>query len=593
MEKRILKYLTYKEEYKRDLLKINTTYNLISFLRLFVFLICIMLFYYSYKTVNLYLGVATFITFCFMVFLIKTHDKVSWKRKLKRNIIRINEEEVSYLKQESIPFENGIEYIDYKHIYSFDLDFFGEKSLFHNLNRTATYIGKKKLSSLLLKILTNKEIKSNQEAIKELSSDIKWRHNLLSLAKTIDDNKRKYDGLIFWSKTEQKQGSKSLIPLFYLTPIVFISSVVLLLFLKIPLLITVLSTVFILNLLITLFFLKKIKKEIIGSDKVSEIIKLYSLIISEIEQKNFKSSELINLKAKLISGSTSASKQIKKLSSLFSNLESIQNGMVALLFNGAVLYHIHSLFSLLKWKRNYSKDLCEWLDVIGEFEALSSLANFSYNNPSFVFPDLNNNYDISFKDLGHPLIHKNRVTNDVSFRKNNFMILTGSNMSGKSTFIRSLGINMVLTSIGSCICATKGNIHPLNVIVSMRQSDSLKENESYFFAEVKRLKQIMNKIETQTCFVLLDEILKGTNSDDKQSGTIKVIKRILKKEAIGCIATHDLEVCNTTDEHPNELVNRCFEAEIINDDLFFDYKIKKGVCRNKSATFLMEKMKVI
>ena len=166
-------------------------------------------------------------------------------------------------------------------------------------------------------------------------------------------------------------------------------------------------------------------------------------------------------------------------------------------------------------------------------------------------------------------------------------------MSGKSTFLRTLGINMVLAGIGSPICSTKANVHPLNVIVSMRQTDSLNDGESYFFAEVKRLRQIMDKLQSEICFVLLDEVLKGTNSDDKQTGTIEVIKKIISKNAIGSIATHDLEVCQTTNDYPNKLINKCFEVEIINNNLSFDYKLKDGICRNKSATFLMKKMNVI
>lgn len=166
-------------------------------------------------------------------------------------------------------------------------------------------------------------------------------------------------------------------------------------------------------------------------------------------------------------------------------------------------------------------------------------------------------------------------------------------MAGKSTFLRTLGINMVLSGIGAPICASTANVHPLPIIVSMRLSDSLSENESYFFAEVKRLHQIMQQLDTQVCFVLLDEILRGTNSDDKRSGTIAFVKKIISKKAIGAIATHDLEVCQTTTEYPNVLVNKCFEVDIINNDLVFDYKLRNGICKNKSATFLMKKMGII
>jgi DNA mismatch repair ATPase MutS len=262
--------------------------------------------------------------------------------------------------------------------------------------------------------------------------------------------------------------------------------------------------------------------------------------------------------------------------------------------NGIALYHLHVYRRLIKWKKKHAQHVNDWLDVIGEFESLGSLANFSYNNPNFAYPTINTNDVIGFTDLGHPLIDREtRVDNSVSFEHQKFIILTGSNMSGKSTFLRSLGINMVLGSIGSCICASSATITPSKVWVSMRMSDSLDENESYFFAEVKRLKQIMVHTATGPSFILLDEILRGTNSDDKRHGTIDVIKKLLSKNVIGTIATHDLEVCLTTDEYPTKLTNKCFEVEIIDDELYFDYKLREGICKNKSATFLMKKMGVI
>ena len=166
-------------------------------------------------------------------------------------------------------------------------------------------------------------------------------------------------------------------------------------------------------------------------------------------------------------------------------------------------------------------------------------------------------------------------------------------MSGKSTFLRSLGVNMVLAGIGAPVCANKANVHPLSILVSMRLSDSLSDSESYFYAEIKRLKFIMDQLESKPAFVLLDEILRGTNSDDKRIGTIEVVKKMIARKAIGAIATHDLEVCLTTNDYPNQLANKCFEVEIIDNDLHFDYKLRNGICKNKSATFLMKKMEII
>lgn len=166
-------------------------------------------------------------------------------------------------------------------------------------------------------------------------------------------------------------------------------------------------------------------------------------------------------------------------------------------------------------------------------------------------------------------------------------------MSGKSTFLRTVGVNLVLAGIGAPVCATKATFFPLPLLVSMRLTDSLEDSESYFYAEVKRLKMIIEQVQDESCFVLLDEILRGTNSDDKQSGTIGVILKLIREQTYGVIATHDLEVCNTTHDHPAILTNKCFEVEIKEDDLHFDYKIRDGICQNKNATFIMKKMQII
>jgi len=587
-------YQKLKNQYSEDYNRLNKKYNLISTLRLLVTITLVFLIYKSFKTSDIIFILFSVSVFICFILLLKIHEKISWNRKIKKYLISINNDEIIYLKREGIPFENGAEYVDFKHFYSFDLDFFGTNSLFQNLNRTATYIGSKKLSELLLTLLENNEIKSNQQAINELSKKIEWRQYLLSLAKITKDSKNNYKKLIDWTEAKQEKISKLLNIIFYITPIVFIVSIITNILTNNPFFTYTAFTFFLINLALAVTQLKKIKREIIDSDKISEIVKQYGLIIEKIENEKFDSKKLNLLKEKLIYKSGLASTQIKKLSSLFSNMQSIQNAMAAILFNGAFLYHIHTLNTLLNWKKEYSKHIKEWLEIIGEFETLNSLANFSYNNPTFIFPDLNKNYEIILEELGHPLIQKEkRICNDVEFKENNFIILTGSNMSGKSTFLRTLGINMVLAGIGSPICSTKANVHPLNVIVSMRQTDSLNDGESYFFAEVKRLRQIMDKLQSEICFVLLDEVLKGTNSDDKQTGTIEVIKKIISKNAIGSIATHDLEVCQTTNDYPNKLINKCFEVEIINNNLSFDYKLKDGICRNKSATFLMKKMNVI
>ena len=474
------------------------------------------------------------------------------------------------------------------------MDIFGNNSLFQYLNRTAAYIGKKTLADSLLQKSSNKQIQENQQAIKELTSKIEFRQEFLALAKVADDNEPSYKSLLAWSRSNSESLPKWTLFFSYISPVVFLITFMAYLFTSDLIILKSLSYLFILNLIVLGKFLKRIQLEIAKSDDIDKIIGQYALLLEKIEKEHFSAPRLVELQQQLKLKKENASVHLKQLSELFSRNDTIANLITAVVFNGTFLFNFHVLKALLTWKKEHSAALEDWLTVIGEIEKLNSFANLAYNNPDYCFPVLNTDFKIDFTNLSHPLLNpKTRVGNDVVFYPQSFMILTGSNMSGKSTFLRSLGVNMVLAGAGSVVCATQAQVHPLPVLVSMRLSDSLSDSESYFFAEIKRLKQIMESLTAEVSFVLLDEILRGTNSDDKRNGTIEVVKKLITKKAIGAIATHDIEVCLTTNEFPEILTNNCFEVEILNDELHFDYKLRKGICQNKSASFLMKKMEII
>ncbi|PZR19853.1 MAG: DNA mismatch repair protein [Flavobacterium psychrophilum] len=583
-----------REAFLHDLKKLTTRYNIISASRLLIAVAFLILGYYSLKAEKplfLLCGMA----FCVVEFilLMNRHVLVRNKKLRAEALVKINKDETDYLNGISIPFNDGEEFEDHFHPYSYDLDIFGRKSLFHNLNRTKTFRGNHKLAGLLKGLLPNDVILQNQKAIKELSGKPEFRQEVMALGMVNQDNKAVYNRLITWANSGIGKLPPISAGLLYLGPIAFVSSFLAYILTGNGLFGDIAGWCFGFNLLLTLLHLKDVKSEIKHITEIDEIIHHYGLIIKEVENESFESEKLKTLQSVFVRENKNASKEIKKLAVLFSRLDSINNVFGALLFNGVIVFHLHSLKALWKWKQQHAADIVLWLETIAEIEALGSFGNMYYNNPDFVFPELNTEYTIEFKKLAHPLIRKEqRIGNSISFDKD-FMILTGSNMSGKSTFLRSLGVNMVLAGAGAPVCAEKATIHPLPVLVSMRLSDSLSDNESYFFAEVKRLKYIIDLLANKRAFVLLDEILKGTNSDDKRSGTVKVIEKMLELKAVGAIATHDIEICALTDEYPSKLVNRCFEAQIVNNELYFDYQLRDGVCRNKSATFLMEKMGVI
>jgi DNA mismatch repair ATPase MutS len=587
-------YRNNRNKYSNELKRINKKYNSISLLRLLSIFLFLGSFYYYLKTNDiLYVGSAMAF-FAIFAYLMRIHGKLTFQKQFKQALLEINTNEAAFLESNTLSFENGLEFNDFHHPYAYDLDVFGEHSLFQNLNRTATYIGKKTLAKQLLEKSSNDEILSKQAAIKELSGKLGWRQDFLALAKISQDSESSYETLLQWSTFNSKPLSKASVIISFVTPILFLGILIAYLVTFNTVFASILAYVFIFNMSFLGKFVKRITAETSNSSNIDKIIHQYSLLVQRIEEETFQSEKMIDLQKKLIAKNRTASAHLKHLSELFSRMDSIGNIFTTTTFNGTFLFHFHNLKALIQWKNDNAITLKDWLDVIGEFEMLNSLANFSFNNPDFAYPTVNSELKIEFSDLSHPLLNsKTRVGNTVTFYPQSFMILTGSNMSGKSTFLRSLGVNMVLAGMGSPVCATKANLHPLPVLVSMRLSDSLSDSESYFFAEIKRLKQIMDGLEAGPAFVLLDEILRGTNSDDKRSGTIGVVKKIIGRRAIGAIATHDIEVCLTTATYPDTLVNKCFEVEIHHDELHFDYKLRDGICQNKSATFLMKKMEII
>ncbi|WP_432671139.1 MutS-related protein [Flavobacterium sp. SM2513] len=587
-------YKQLQDEYRSQLKSIITKYNTISLFRLMVavlFLVNAYLAIDEYQNYHFYIGILLVALFLYVM---RFHKTIDTQRKLTQNLLKINTTELEYLTENKLPFENGSEHIDFKHEYAYDLDIFGADSLFQHLNRTATFMGKKTLANQLLNQQTQEQILLNQEAVQELAKDLTWRQDFEAHAKMSSDSEKLYAKLKTWSSAPSAPIVRFMYILSFVTPLLFVLALATYFVTKQYVYLSISSFVFVFNLGILGNFFKRIMIENANSESIDKALLHYSSLLSKIEKAAFTSTYLSTLQSQLVQDHQKTSLKIKKLSDLFGRLDSIGNLVTTPVFNGTFLFHVHTLKALIDWKKQNGSQLMKAIEIMGEVEMLNSLANFAYNNPEYAFPKLNDSYQIEFTNLSHPLLNKeNRVGNDVDFSRQNFIILTGSNMSGKSTFLRSLGVNMVLAATGAPVCADAANVHPLKVLVSMRLSDSLTDSTSYFFAEIKRLKQIMDSLQNERSFVLLDEILRGTNSDDKRNGTIEVIKKMIAKNAIGAIATHDIEVCLTTNDYPNQLINKSFEVAIVDNELYFDYKLRDGICQNKSATFIMQKWGVI
>ena len=550
--------------------------------------------YDAYNGGHAWTGVLIGAAVVLFVLLLRMQARIASLLEFKQSIQKELEDEIEFIEGNTIIFDGGPEFKERNHNYTGDLDVFGMHTLFQYLNRTATYVGKKRLAFLVSNRLSNQEINSNQEAVKELTPESSWRIEFQARARIIGDKEDKYQSIINWSKTENVTPSIFSRIVLYLFPVLFALCFFSFIFTHSFLSLRLSAFVFVMNLGVLGFYFKRISAELLAFDKIKRTLEQYALLIQSIETKKFQSESLKKLQEELTHNEKSAGQSIKELASIIQNLDSVQNLVGASVFNGTVLFHVHCFFKLLKWKRAHAKEVEQWFDVLGKVEALNSLANFKCNNPAFCFPEISETEQLRFEEMGHPLISESkRICNDVSFDEQRFIVLTGSNMSGKSTFLRTIGINMVLANCGAPVCAKSAVLNPRDIHVAMRVDDSLADSQSYFFAEINRLKSLVESNNSKDSFIILDEILRGTNSDDKRNGTIKLLEKLHIMNSCGIIATHDLEVCKISDEHPSFFSNKCFEVEITNNELVFDYQLRAGICQNKSATFLMEKAGII
>ena len=529
----------------------------------------------------------------FILFIIAAvlHETILKRINHYKTLKRINENEIKSLSHQfSTTINSGTEFKNSEHGYTSDLDIFGEKSVFHYINRTVTSLGRKRLARWLQAAVDVEEIKKRQEAVKELSGKIHFRQNLQARGMAIDDTSQKLESLHrLFDEPFFIKDKKILFYFIHLFPFITVTLLVLIFF-EWPLLLA-LAPIFI-QLAINKSFEKKISRLYGLASRNSKILKAYSDIIREIENETFDNIQLNRLKKDLYQKEKNASFYIKRLATLMEWFD-IRSGSLHPLVNNILFWDLHCVYRIEKWKQETASVIHQWFDVIGNFEALSSFANLYFNNPRWILPGVyKNGFRIKAEAVGHPLIpQKERVCNDITLtQEGSILIVTGPNMAGKSTFLRTIGVNVVLALAGAPVCADGFEISPLKLFTSMETSDSLDRHLSLFYAELQRLKKILNGIsQKEPLFFLIDEMLKGTNALDRQEGSIALIKQLLRKDSNGIVATHDLELTKLEAEE-EKIVNYHFDGYIEGDKLLFDYKLKKGICESFNALVLMKKI---
>ena len=510
-----------------------------------------------------------------------------------QQLININENELQALQGNYNQFEAGTHFTPHTHFYANDMDVFGIASLYQFLNRTTSEAGAQKLAKWLLYPTTTETILQRQTAVQELATKNEWRQNLQAIGKASSIKNSTLQKIIEW--LQQPNLFIQFKPwqwLRWLLPTIIITITFLYAF-------NILTEgtwyLFLLLFLVISFQINKVIAPLHNtlSSMVADL-GILAQSLDAIEKQHFTSPLLQQLKINLQSQSKLASTQIKQLKKILDRLDLRYNIVIAIPLNIFLLWSLQQVLALEIWKKNNDANVQLWFDTLAEFEALNSFATMHFNNPDFCFPTLHkNHFYISATELGHPLIYQNkRVNNFINIETaGEIMLVTGSNMAGKSTYLRSIGINVILTMAGASVCAKVFELSPVQLLSSMRIADNLAESTSTFYAELKKLKTVIEKINAgEKVFILLDEILRGTNSLDRHTGSEALIRQLIKQKAAAILATHDVALAALENEFPKHILNYHFDAQTKGEELFFDYKLKEGVCTNMNASLLMKKI---
>ena len=509
-----------------------------------------------------------------------------------RYILQIIEDELTALTGKYYHFEDGAMHMPHDHPYANDIDLFGRASLFQYINRTTSEMGSATLAGWLLQPSVTETILQRQAAMTELSALTPWRQQLQAFGKEKMIGLQTKERLQNWM-LEKGSFSHAIWPLLqYLIPAVMLTVITLNIFDFVS---NPVRNYFLLASAILAYFIsKKVIPIHYQVSKMAEELSVLSDSIQLIETASFQSPLLQQLHATYLVEKGTASNQLKQLKRILARLDYRLNPVIFIPLAILLQWDLQQVMALEKWKRRNQQNITDWFDALGKLEALCSLATLQFNHPDWCLPEIKPaHFSIHGEAIGHPLISKSkRVNNPININESGeLMLITGSNMAGKSTYLRSIGINVVLTMMGSAVCAKSFSLSPVQLITSMRIADNLEENTSTFYAELKKLKNVIEKVNNnEKVFILLDEILRGTNSLDRHTGSVALTKQLIKHQASGIIATHDIELARLKETYPNNILNYHFDAQVSNDELYFDYELKEGICSSINASILMKKI---
>lgn len=561
---------------------------LLSVARLTTFVSMFLAAYFLYPD-SLLMTIVVIVGLSLFLFLVSrstdTKNKLNFVLKLKA----INEIEIENLEGDFSKNQNGSDFISSQHFYNQDIDLFGEGSLFQRICRAGTYKGRTYLADVL-NANEIQYIEERQASIQELKNKVDWRQKFQATGQIIENNVSPED-LIKWIKGFDF----ALFSFAKYLPLIFSFGSLLMIGLYASNIVSgvILGGWFGLGLAITSRSLKTTNKLSAQGSKIQATVQQYAQLIYAIESEQFSASENQKFQAQLLGEHEAVSTILKRLAQCFERLDQRNNVIFGFIGNGFFLWDMRQTYAIETWVKENEELSDLWFETVARFDAFNSLANYTYNHPEFAVPEIMEAKGISAKKIGHPLLDPSkRIDNEFSMDAEDFLIVTGANMAGKSTFLRTVALSIVMANTGLPVCASEFKYGPVKLISSMRTTDSLQDDSSYFFAELSRLRFIVDELSKDDYFIILDEILKGTNSKDKAEGSQKFVERLVSTNSMGIIATHDLSLC-TLEDKLSAVKNYYFDALIKENELYFDYTFKKGVCQNMNASFLLKKMGIV
>lgn len=544
------------------------------------------------------------------------------QKALLEKLLFINTNELGILNDNLNGFPDGQPFLG-PESYLDDLDIFGRQSLFHLLNRTTSIHGAQHLADLLRQpLLTKDSIEQYQQALKALTPQTDMRQRIIAHGLLTGESEGNLYDLADWLKDPNRLKKWVLIARWII--VLYNTAALLYCFWSGNYRFLLIGVVA--GWILTGYFSDYMARQHALLGQKNAILEQYARTLRLFNSMDSAKAPLLE---QLQARTREADQAIRKLARLSSYFDQQLNAVVSFILNNLFAYNLHGIIVLEKWKTLNRTAFPQWIDAVGNIECLNSLASFAFNNPGYTYPlpiasddmpavagytpsDARATYllpssplpasqptpylYIAATGLAHPLIPaKERVPNDFAIgRREQLMLVTGSNMSGKTTFLRTTGVNLLLAQCGAPVCAASFSFTPMHILTSLRVSDSLQEQTSYFMAELKKLQRIIHQLQGGIpALVLIDEILRGTNSEDKTYGSQQFIRKLLSYSCLSLFATHDLSLGTLEKELPGRVSNYCFESVIEDGELHFNYQLQQGIARNRNASFLMKKMEII